>query len=599
MGDYREGPLAPTASHHPLGAKADAPSLENRRLVRIVGDQQLHSWRPSRALKVRVANDAMQRGAAQGLQDCRGGSTCQAGAAPRNEPGLIKALMCPPFESREAGAASLCATPGVSCTENPSAYGDPSVQLITLTGGGNDEQFQWVLQGCTDVPPFNANSEQDCTNAIQAAENGQTPEGGGRSQGINRAFVNKLAALYDEIHGLAPNARILVLGYPRLFADSNEDNNSCKVANYDYMDQQKQQQLDVAEEYLNEDIAKAVHQTGYAEYVPLWIPSSAESLPGVTLLPGAEYAGLHGLHSTLPDENLPSFYDATLQDPTTAADYAADGGVDDHAACQGGGGSNDWINGASIAPQEESYHPSALGYDAFAAAITSYMGRNPTSPLGNGDPVIGQGQTITKSVVVPSGSATLSVSVSWANGGVSTDLTSPSGKVIGSGTTDPTVSYQAGATWESFVITDPQTGTWTVSSTGTSVPPGGADVNVTAEAVPATELPPTAVASATPTSGVAPLTVSFSAQGSSAAQGSIASYRWDFGDGTTGSGERVTHTYTSAGVYEPTVTVTDTDGDVADVSIVSDGCSGTTLAPGARAWSASPWCPRRQGRGRP
>src|ERR1035441_1698495 len=93
-----------------------------------------------------------------------------------------------------------------------------------------------------------------------------------------RAACDRAGALLilDEIHGLAPNARILVLGYPRLFADSNEDNNSCKVANYDYMDQQKQQQLDVAEEYLNEDIAKAVHQTGHAEYVPLWIPSSAE-----------------------------------------------------------------------------------------------------------------------------------------------------------------------------------------------------------------------------------------------------------------------------------------------------------------------------------
>lgn len=30
------------ASHHSFGAKADAPSLENRRAVRIVGGQQLH-----------------------------------------------------------------------------------------------------------------------------------------------------------------------------------------------------------------------------------------------------------------------------------------------------------------------------------------------------------------------------------------------------------------------------------------------------------------------------------------------------------------------------------------------------------------------------
>lgn len=46
--------------------------------------------------------------------------------------------------------------------------------------------------------------------------------------------------------------------------------------------------------------------------------------------------------------------------------------------------------------------------------------------------------------------------------------------------------------------------------------------------------PPTAVASATPTSGTAPLNIAFSAAGSSDPDGSIASYQWAFGDGTTG-----------------------------------------------------------------
>lgn len=46
--------------------------------------------------------------------------------------------------------------------------------------------------------------------------------------------------------------------------------------------------------------------------------------------------------------------------------------------------------------------------------------------------------------------------------------------------------------------------------------------------------PPTAVASATPASGTAPLNVAFIAAGSSDPDGSIASYQWAFGDGTTG-----------------------------------------------------------------
>jgi Tol biopolymer transport system component len=40
----------------------------------------------------------------------------------------------------------------------------------------------------------------------------------------------------------------------------------------------------------------------------------------------------------------------------------------------------------------------------------------------------------------------------------------------------------------------------------------------------------------------------------------IASYRWDFGDGTTGSGPIVNHTYAVSGTYTATLTVTDHDG---------------------------------------
>lgn len=40
----------------------------------------------------------------------------------------------------------------------------------------------------------------------------------------------------------------------------------------------------------------------------------------------------------------------------------------------------------------------------------------------------------------------------------------------------------------------------------------------------------------------------------------IASYRWDFGDGTTGSGLIVNHTYAAYGTYTATLTVTDHDG---------------------------------------
>ena len=46
----------------------------------------------------------------------------------------------------------------------------------------------------------------------------------------------------------------------------------------------------------------------------------------------------------------------------------------------------------------------------------------------------------------------------------------------------------------------------------------------------------------------------------SSSKGDIASYSWDFGDGTTGTGLKATHTYESVGSYTVTLTVTGTDG---------------------------------------
>lgn len=43
----------------------------------------------------------------------------------------------------------------------------------------------------------------------------------------------------------------------------------------------------------------------------------------------------------------------------------------------------------------------------------------------------------------------------------------------------------------------------------------------------------------------------------------IASYKWDFGDGQTGSGQTVTHTYTAPGLYKIYITVTDSYGSSA------------------------------------
>lgn len=75
-------------------------------------------------------------------------------------------------------------------------------------------------------------------------------------------------------------------------------------------------------------------------------------------------------------------------------------------------------------------------------------------------------------------------------------------------------------------------------------------------------VPPTAVINVTPgTAGTEPFTVIFDAYGSTDDRG-IASYAWDFGDGTTGTGVMpAAHTYTN-GEYFVKLTVTDYWGNV-------------------------------------
>ncbi len=72
------------------------------------------------------------------------------------------------------------------------------------------------------------------------------------------------------------------------------------------------------------------------------------------------------------------------------------------------------------------------------------------------------------------------------------------------------------------------------------------------------------VANVTPTAGFAPsctnLDCSFDGSASTDPDGSIASYAWNFGDGNSDTGPNPAHSYTAAGTYDVTLTVTDDMG---------------------------------------
>lgn len=134
----------------------------------------------------------------------------------------------------------------------------------------------------------------------------------------------------------------------------------------------------------------------------------------------------------------------------------------------------------------------------------------------------------------------------------------------------------------------------TVVASGGSLAPGGSAVFgfqgshsgnfnvpdcITDGSEPPINTPPVASLSATPVSGTAPLAVSFDGSASSDADGDTLSYSWNFGDGNTGTGETASHSYTQAGSYTASLTVS--DGQAQNTASTNINVEGDVVAGGA------------------
>ncbi len=80
---------------------------------------------------------------------------------------------------------------------------DEATRLVTITIGGNDVGFAQVLGVCVRLSP------STCDKAIDRAR-----------ASIRKRLPAKLDAVYAQISRRAPQARVIVLGYPRLFTGS-------------------------------------------------------------------------------------------------------------------------------------------------------------------------------------------------------------------------------------------------------------------------------------------------------------------------------------------------------------------------------------------
>ncbi|WP_233189025.1 LamG domain-containing protein [Subtercola sp. Z020] len=130
------------------------------------------------------------------------------------------------------------------------------------------------------------------------------------------------------------------------------------------------------------------------------------------------------------------------------------------------------------------------------------------------------------------------------------------------GATPPVHSYAAAGTYTvKLTVTDNDGATGVTQTT------------VRAVAAPPANVPPTAAFAAVPTD----LTVAFDASDSADSDGTISSYAWTFGDGSTGTGKTVSHLYGAAGTFSVKLTVTDNKGATA----VTTGSVMVTVPPPA------------------
>lgn len=151
-----------------------------------------------------------------------------------------------------------------------------------------------------------------------------------------------------------------------------------------------------------------------------------------------------------------------------------------------------------------------------------------------------------------------------------------------SGVKNVIVGYEINHTWF-FLDMEMQDGLWTSTIPGQS---GGIKVNYFIEAfdnkgnsakttifdyiVTALNCPPVADFTESASTIYTGETIDFDASGSHDPDGTIVTYHWDFGDGNTGEGVTVSHTYVDDGSYNVTLTVSDNEGatDSADATKV-------------------------------
>ncbi|MGW9244929.1 SGNH/GDSL hydrolase family protein [Streptomyces badius] len=113
-----------------------------------------------------------------------------------------------------------------------------STSLVSVTAGGNDVGFADVMQDCV------LGSEATCLSSVDAAV--------GK---MNNTLPGSLDSLYDNIRARAPQAQVVVLGYPRFYQLSG----SCIAG----LSEAERAAINNASDVLNDVLAKRSADAGF------------------------------------------------------------------------------------------------------------------------------------------------------------------------------------------------------------------------------------------------------------------------------------------------------------------------------------------------
>ncbi|MFF0436010.1 SGNH/GDSL hydrolase family protein [Streptomyces sp. NPDC004327] len=113
-----------------------------------------------------------------------------------------------------------------------------ATDLVSITIGGNDAGFSDVMTTCV------LQSEATCINRVNQAKSY-----------VDTTLPGKLDAVYSAIRSKAPNAHVVVLGYPRFY----QLNGTCVAG----LSENERRAINDASDYLNAATAKRAANHGY------------------------------------------------------------------------------------------------------------------------------------------------------------------------------------------------------------------------------------------------------------------------------------------------------------------------------------------------